>query len=220
MCGLIAFTGKSDPSLIQHLTDQARRRGPDSMGFAWRSGGEWLISRRRTPSWPEPFTACFSSTFEAGIGHARLATSGRGVQDAQPLFIEYMVFAHNGTVYRHEELADRWVQRLKTGNDSEVLGHLFRLFGYDAEGAMEELREHQGDTPHAFVAAAGNHMWIASFGQPLYLRETPEARYACSWRFPDSREMASGTVTRWEIVGSNADPGVPEIPPNPSRLKL
>jgi len=153
---------------------------------------------RRAPSWPEPF-ALNLPLATAGIGHARLATSGAGIEDAQPLMIEDMVFAHNGTVYRHQEMAAAYGLQTTGGNDSEVLGRLFRLFGYDAEGALEEVRDHQGETPHAFIAAEGNRMWLGSFGQPLYIREECWARYACSWRFPGGIEVPKGEVLRWEL---------------------
>jgi hypothetical protein len=106
---------------------------------------------------------------KAGIGHARLGTSGTlGVEDAQPLMIEEMAFAHNGTVRHHKMLAKKWGVDTITDNDSEVLGRLFRLFGYDAGEAVEELQKHQGYAPHAWIAGAGRRIWLASFGQPLH----------------------------------------------------
>jgi asparagine synthetase B (glutamine-hydrolysing) len=197
MCGLMAFAGDVDPGMVQSLADQARRRGPDSIGVAWGGAdGVWTLNRRRTLSWPEAVMLEVPPGARAGIAHARLATSDG---ESQPLLIEDMVFAHNGTVYRHEEVAAHWGLKLSTGNDSEVLGRLFRLFGYDASGAVEALKEHQDGIRHAFMAASGRKIWIASFGQPLYYRAGARGNYACSWRFQDSVELGFGSILVWSL---------------------
>jgi hypothetical protein len=145
---------------------------------------------------------------KAGIGHARLGTSGTlGVEDAQPLMIEEMAFAHNGTVRHHKMLAKKWGVDTITDNDSEVLGRLFRLFGYDAGEAVEELQKHQGYAPHAWIAGAGRRIWLASFGQPLHYLRIGNARYACSWPFTDSKEVAFGSVLVWDVGAAGISGG-------------
>lgn len=222
MCGLIAFAGASDPAMIQSLADQARRRGPDSLGLAWSTvDGRWTIHRRRTQSWPEPFPVEMVSGSIAGIGHARLSTSGRpGLDDAQPLLIDGMVFAHNGTVYQHEGLAYTHGMDLDSRNDSEVMGRVFQASGYDAQATVRELESHQGRRSHAWIAGVGRKLWLASFGQPLYYRLDPMTMYACSWRFPGCVEVATGSMLVWDLQEPLGLRGVPGYPPGPRRLKM
>lgn len=196
MCGLMAFKDDAEPGTVQSLVDLARRRGPDSFGIAWLEPlTGWTVERYRTPSWPNPFPIDFIPGSGAGIGHARLATSGTDIADAQPLKLDGMVFAHNGTVYHHQELAERYNLTLTTGNDSEVLARLWRLHNYSFHKTLKALEEHQGRTPHAWIASVGKTIWIASFGQPLYIGFST----ACSWRFPDSAALDDGAVMFWEV---------------------
>jgi glutamine phosphoribosylpyrophosphate amidotransferase len=199
MCGLIGFVGNPDPNLVAALILKARRRGPDSFGIAWMTGsGDWGIERRLTPSWPAPFRLALPRNLAWGVGHARLTTSGRGVDNAQPLRIGEMVFAHNGTVHGHEELAAACGLPLETSNDSEALGRLFASLNHDAAETMACLEAHQGKrTPHSFIAALSTQMWVVAWGQPLHVLETAGVRYVSSSPFPASHRLSAGSVLRW-----------------------
>jgi asparagine synthetase B (glutamine-hydrolysing) len=199
MCGLIGFVGNPDMDLVRALILKARRRGPDSFGIAWMtSKGDQGIERRPTPSWPAPFWIALPRNLAWGVGHARLTTSGRGIDNAQPLRIGDMVFAHNGTVYRHEELAAAYSLPLETGNDSEVVGRLFIHLDYDAAATMDCLAAFQKKLiPHSFIAALPSRMWVVAWGQPLHVLELAGVRYVSSWPFPASHQLSIGNVLSW-----------------------
>jgi asparagine synthetase B (glutamine-hydrolysing) len=199
MCGLMGFVGNPDDDLVRALILKARRRGPDSFGIAWMTTkGDRGIERRPTPSWPAPFRVELPKNLAWGVGHARLTTSGRGIDNAQPLRVGDMVFAHNGTVYEHEELAAAYHLPLETGNDSETLARLFASFDHDAAQTMACLETFQGKrTPHSFIAAIPTRIWVVAFGQPLHVLEIGEVRYASSWPFPGSHQLTTGNVLRW-----------------------
>jgi asparagine synthetase B (glutamine-hydrolysing) len=203
MCGLIGFTGNADRELIDSLILKARRRGPDSFGMAWMtSSGDRVIERPLTPSWPAPFRVALPRDLAWGVGHARLTTCGCGIENAQPLRIGDMVFAHNGTVYDHAGLARTHSLDLATGNDSEALGRLFVGFNYDAAATMDCLAAHQKKrTRHAFIAVLPTRMWVVAWGQPLHILERAGVRYASSWPFPDSRQLETGTILSWANGG-------------------
>ena len=198
MCGLLGFSGKVD---IYELIHQIRRRGPDALGFAWwrEDENEWDLSHYLTDSWPErKVRSWVDPAIRWGVAHSRLATSGNGgIKDAQPLQVQDMVFAHNGTVYAHERLAETHNLPLATGNDSEALAQLF-YFYRDPEEVRQILLAHQGQTPHAWIAATGRKMWLASWGQPLWVMEGHHGKAAASWRVPGARLMRSGEVLEWE----------------------
>ena len=199
MCGLMGFMGSADLELVNALILKARRRGPDSFGIAWMtSAGDRGIERRPTPSWPAPFRVTLPRNLIWGVGHARLTTSGCGIANAQPLRIGDMVFAHNGTVYHHEELARAHGFNLETGNDSEVLGRLFIQLDYDAAATMDCLAAYQKKlTPHSFIAALPGRMWVVAWGQPLHIIELAGVRYVSSWPFPASHQLSAGNVLSW-----------------------
>jgi glutamine phosphoribosylpyrophosphate amidotransferase len=198
MCGRIGFMGYPDLQLLDALILKARRRGPDSFGIAWMtSSGDRGIERRPTPSWPAPFRVQLPRNLVWGVGHARLTTSGRAINDAQPLRIGDMVFAHNGTVYDHADLAAAYSLPLETGNDSEALARLFARFNHDAAETMARLAVHQKNTPHSFIAALPTQMWVVAWGQPLHVLETARARYVSSWPLPGSHQLSAGNVLSW-----------------------
>ena len=194
--------GVIDAPVVQELVNDIRRRGPDNLGIAWmeRATSDWELSRYRTPSWPEPFSLEIHG-YSAAIAHARLATSGSTEpRDAQPFMLGDLIFAHNGTVYQHRELAAQHCLGLTTGNDSEALARLFLANKCDSERTYRALARHQTAGPHSWIAAYGRKMWIAVYGQPMYLlRSGPASRYASSWRIPGSMEVLRGTVIEWNI---------------------
>jgi glutamine phosphoribosylpyrophosphate amidotransferase len=204
MCGLMGFMGNPDRRLVDALILKARRRGPDSFGIAWRTTcqGHQAIERQLTPSWPAPYRVTLPPGDLAwGIGHARLTTSGRGIENAQPLQVSDLVFAHNGTVYEPQVLAAVYGLPLIGANDSEALGRLFISSGYDAARTMEWLAEHHEgrNVPHAWVAALPTRMWLVAWGHPLHVTEAGKVRYISSWPFPGSSQLRAGTVLTWEV---------------------
>ena len=203
MCGLMGFVGNPDMELVHALIRKARRRGPDSFGIAWMtSKGDRGIERRPTPSWPAPFRVELPRNLAWGVGHARLTTSGCGIENAQPLRIGDMVFAHNGTVYDHEGLARAHGFDLETVNDSEVLGRLFIHLDHDAAATMDCLAAYQKKlTAHAFIAALPKRMWVVAWGQPLHILELAGVGYISSWPFPASHQLSAGNVLSW-VTGS------------------
>lgn len=201
MCGLIALRGNWPRGSLAPLIDNARRRGPDMFGIGWLTEGAWIVRHYLTPSWPERF--CPEHDVEGpdvwAVGHARLATSGEpgALRDAQPLLIEGMMFSHNGTVYRHERLAERYGFALDTQNDSEALARLFLYHGYDPAQTMEALEEYQGRMNHAWIAASGDQMWIASWGQPLYHFRSRDREAVTSWRSLGAKAIPPGRSIVW-----------------------
>ena len=215
MCGILAFAGEWEPAIVEGLIGDIRRRGPDMLGLAF-VGCE--VSRFRVPSWPG--TIQLSHLVEkravdhpaAGIAHARLITSGNALADAQPLSLDpETLFAHNGIVYDHQRFASHYGIQLRTGNDSEALGRLLQLLNFDGHDACRRLEAHQGRGAHAWIAATPQRIWIASWGQPLFIRETARARYVSSWRFPLSERVGDRVTLRWVLpragVNGNAKVG-------------
>lgn len=191
MCGIVAAAGRVDADIVENLIAGARRRGPDMLGIVWTERGRWGKKWARTPSWPEPAEVAKDAVKRMAaiqgrrivLAHARLATSGNGaLEDAQPLHLGDLMFAHNGTVYSHRELASRWEFPLDTLNDSEALGRMFQITR-DPGNTMRYLEEHQGPTRHAWAAATLDQLWIASWGQPLWVRRQENLLLASSWRF-------------------------------------
>jgi len=198
----MAATGVIDAPTVEKIVSEIRRRGPDNLGMAWLDRDDfWEIKRYKTPSWPEGF-GLDTYGYKAAIAHARLATAGStDPKDAQPIRVGDLVFAHNGTIYKHRDVADWLGIDLTTDNDSEILARLFLANDCNAQRTLQALDHYQtGRSPHAWIAARGRKMWIAAFGQPVYiLKSGHAARYASSWRLPEATELPSGTVLEWNI---------------------
>ena len=204
MCGLFGFIGiVPDIALLLTLLRLARTRGPDALGIASALPGRelvwqhWLTRPGKTPSVTLPRAPALL------LGHARLATSGHGaLAETHPLRLRVeppVAFAHNGTVYRHEALALETGVQCETSCDSEVLGQLWQQSGKDVTLTMQRLETSQGVTPHAWGAATAQQVWLASWGQPLYVAAREEGRYWCSRRFPESTALSAGTFVSWSL---------------------
>src|SRR5665213_1982934 len=116
MCGIVSsirYAGSGhevDAKVLLQMRDAMRVRGPDGEGL-------WISSDRRV-----------------GLGHRRLAILDLSDAGAQPMSIDGGRFqiVFNGEIYNYPELKrvlEREGTRLISGSDTEVLLHLYRIFG-------------------------------------------------------------------------------------------
>jgi hypothetical protein len=212
----MAFSGEWDPLLVGSILADIHRRGPDMLGIAALIEGNWHIERQRVSSWPGRVSLAVPHGAAAGIVHNRLVTSGGALQDAQPIELPGMVFAHNGIIERHRGLAVKYGLKLRTENDSEALGALFQAARYHPENTWGALHSHQHDTPHAWIAASTTRMWVASWGQPLFFYQDHSSAYVSSWSFSGSERIPAGESRSWLLWSEPGSRGIP-IPHRTSR---
>jgi asparagine synthase (glutamine-hydrolysing) len=110
MCGIAGFTGRSNRTALEAMTESLRHRGPDSAGY-WEGDGVSLGMRR--------------------LAIIDIATG------EQPVFNEDRTVAavFNGEIYNYIELREELRQaghRLYTDHsDTEVIVHLYEQYGLD-----------------------------------------------------------------------------------------
>ncbi len=129
-------------SLLRQADADPQNPQKDGWGLAWfGTAGEAHVvkSGRSAPDEHARFTAAADAARSSVIlGHIRAASKGIGIDDAHahPFSDEGWVFAHNGTLFIHQEVAAALGPRrtrLKTDSDSEVYFQQFMKFR--AEGA-------------------------------------------------------------------------------------
>ncbi len=136
------FLVDSEYSLLRQADLDPANPQADGWGLAWFDGaGKARVVKSGAPAPREArrFTEAAGSA-ESGVvlGHIRAASKGIGVDDARahPFEDEGWVFAHNGTLFIHREVAAELGPRrarLKTDSDSEVYFQQF-LKHLDAAG--------------------------------------------------------------------------------------
>lgn len=190
MCGLIGFVttgGKVDLLYLHELAALAERRGPHAFGFAWRtkSIGEPQVFKMPGPYSTDPDKLDLAGDALALIGHARLSTSGTAddLENNQPLHVDPILIAHNGTVADFKTVAAQHKLRLKTDCDSEALGRLIvslhGSLGFRVERAIKEVG---GEQSHALLALTYARGFVVfRRGHPLYEIHRPEGVYFSSW---------------------------------------
>jgi predicted glutamine amidotransferase len=132
----------SEFSLLRQADADPKNPQKDGWGLAWfGAAGEAQVikSGRPVPEERSSFTsAADKARSTVVLGHIRAASKGIGVDaaHAHPFTDEGWVFAHNGTLFIHKEVAAALggrQNRLKTNSDSEVYFQQFMKFR--AEGA-------------------------------------------------------------------------------------
>ncbi len=185
MCGICGFVGPRDRRLLEGMTWDLRRRGPDSAGY-----------------------------FEderASLGHRRLAIIDVATGD-QPLARGGAIFVYNGELYNYKELRAelaRSGESFKTASDTEVVLAAFQRWGLAAlprlngifafavwEPARRRLvlaRDHLGVKPLRY-RLAGERLYFASETRALF--RTPGFR-----REPRARAIDALLAFRYEPEG-------------------
>jgi predicted glutamine amidotransferase len=136
------FLADSEFSLLSQADADPKNPQKDGWGLAWfgPEGEPHVVkSGRPAPDERARFTAAADEARSSVVlGHIRAASKGIGIDDARahPFTDEGWVFAHNGTLLIHKEVAAALGPRrarLKTDSDSEVYFQQFMKFR--AEGA-------------------------------------------------------------------------------------
>ncbi len=173
MCGICGFVGPRDRRLLEGMTWDLRRRGPDSAGF--------------------------HEDQEASLGHRRLAIIDVATGD-QPLGLGSgrAIVVYNGELYNYKELRSELVamgEPFRTASDTEVVLRAFERWGLEAlprfngifafavwEPARKRLtlaRDHLGVKPLRY-RIVGERLYFASETRALFrtpgFRRTPRAR--------------------------------------------
>jgi len=157
MCGIVGVYSygrgscpvESEP--LVRARDAMSARGPDGTG-AW-----------------------FSADHKVGFGHVRLAIIDLSPAGAQPMELreEGLCITFNGEIYNYQELqkhVESCGRKLKSGSDTEVMLHLYALYG---EKMFERMR---GMFALAIWDAKKGGMLLARdhFGiKPLYIGRKP-----------------------------------------------
>lgn len=152
MCGIVAFQGQADPSLVRDMMARIQHRGPDGTGSA-RVG-------------------------KTTLGHVRLAILDLA-GGAQPMTNETgdLFVAFNGEIYNHQALRQRIANNhtFRTRSDTEVLLHL-----YEEDGA-DMLRDLDGMFAIALASHNGLLLARDPLGiKPLYYAQNGDTFFAAS----------------------------------------
>src|SRR5581483_370097 len=185
MCGIAGFFGPRDRRLLEAMTWDLRRRGPDSAGYFEHDA--------------------------ASLGHRRLAIIDVATGD-QPLARGLAVMVYNGELYNYKELRQELAasgERFKTASDTEVLLAAFlrwglaalpRLNGIFAFAVFEPdkrwltlARDHLGVKPLRY-RIAGERLYFASETRALF--RTPGFK-----REPRARAIDALLALRYEPEG-------------------
>ncbi|MGB0454886.1 MAG: asparagine synthase B [Bacteriovoracaceae bacterium] len=150
MCGIMAVIGKVDEKLVLEQSRKMKHRGPDDEGIFQTEAGVTLCHQRL-------------SIIDLKTGH-------------QPLVFEGgPALVHNGEIYNHEKLWEEVAGRTPlakiSSSDSEIIAHLYKVYG---KGAIHKL-----DGVFAFVYTQGNEVFAGRdpMGvKPLYYGHDSEKR--------------------------------------------
>ena len=136
------FLADSEYSLLRQSDADPKNPQKDGWGLAWfgPEGAAHVVKSGRPASDDRArfLAAADEAHSSVVIGHIRAASKGIGIDDARahPFTDEGWVFAHNGTLFIHKEVAAALGSRrarLKTDSDTEVYFQQFLKFL--AEGA-------------------------------------------------------------------------------------
>ena len=143
------FLADSKYSLLKQSDADPKNPQKDGWGLAWfGEDGSARVVKSGRPASDEAsrFTAAADEALSSVVvGHIRAASKGIGIDDARahPFSDEGWVFAHNGTLFIHREVAAELGARrarLTTDSDSEVYFQQFLKFlaeGKDASASFE-----------------------------------------------------------------------------------
>ncbi len=156
MCGIAGIwdssgVGPEGPGLVRRMCEQLVHRGPDSSGFY---------------AFPDEAPRIC-------LGVRRLSIIDLSTGD-QPLFNEDRTLAlvFNGEIYNHVELRAELEQRghrLRSGNDGEVIVHLYEEHGLELFGSLRGMYAFAlWDAARERLVLAVDHVGI----KPLYVAES------------------------------------------------
>ncbi|PTD94051.1 amidophosphoribosyltransferase [archaeon SCG-AAA382B04] len=153
-CGIAAaaFSENASTSLYYSLYS-LQHRGQESAGIATYSNQIQITKGMGLV--PEAFDREDIDRLEGnkGIGHVRYSTSGKSkIENSQPLVVRYsegnLALAHNGHIVNSEPLREELEQDghvFTTGNDSEIIAHLFVKYLIDTLDIFESIKKASKD---------------------------------------------------------------------------
>ncbi|TMC21989.1 MAG: asparagine synthase (glutamine-hydrolyzing) [Chloroflexi bacterium] len=147
MCGIAGIVGTQDQTLVMRMMDSLRHRGPDGIGYCWRSN--------------------------VHLGAARLSIIDPDA-GLQPLYNETgeLCIVFNGEIYNHHKLRTDLKRKghiFTTETDTEVVLHLYEEMGDDCVHHLHGM--------FAFAILDGERLFLARdrYGiKPLYYTFLPE----------------------------------------------
>lgn len=187
MCGLFGFDGGApNREILRQIAKGAATRGPHAYGFAWHSVN---LGYHKEAGHLEDHLDKLSLMHyaHAGIGQARLATSGEWWDNAnnQPLRTTETAIVHNGNVYNWREIYAEYGYTCKTNSDSEAI----LLLAENAEwGGEAQLITGRVDRRSPMAVLVLDAKGVAAFrtGHPLYVMSHEDVTYWCSRNvYPD-----------------------------------
>jgi asparagine synthase (glutamine-hydrolysing) len=150
MCGVAGVHGAHDPRGVEMMAARLKHRGPDGGGILAGEGGV--------------------------LGHTRLAIIDIA-GGHQPMAHGGTVICFNGEIYNYHALRDRYLRHaaLQTNSDTEVILHLYTLFGPSCVRLLEGM--------FALAILRGGELFLARdpLGiKPLYYGSRGGATYFAS----------------------------------------
>lgn len=165
MCGIVGMIGytredhwKKTQKFMQNLLIKSETRGIDATGFVALTDPYDRASKQRLISDKAPSKASRFVSENAAwqslqhkrcsmiLGHVRAATHGLPInnQNNHPHVSGPFYMVHNGVVPTYREIADRYILRLRSECDSEVLLRLVEVAKHPILGMASCLRERPG----------------------------------------------------------------------------
>jgi len=191
MCGIFGFVG-GPPALevLAQVALGASTRGPHAFGFAWLNGGIHVFKEPGHLADNLPLLSLMLRA-PAGIGQARLATSGEWWENAnnQPLSTERAAIVHNGNVYNCRQIFEQRGWTPRTGSDSEGILCLADLSPNFYSLALEIVSHVDRRSPLAVMVLGTEHLLAVRRGHPLYAGEIGGVRYYCSRKVRPEMEL-------------------------------
>jgi len=165
MCGIIGMMGytkedhwKKTHKLMQTLLVKSETRGMDATGFVAltdpydRASKQYLVSDKapvnssRFVAENHHWRSLQHKRCSMILGHVRAATHGSPTENHNnhPHVSGSLYMVHNGIVPNYREIADRYILRLRSECDSEVLLRLVEVAKHPILGMASCLRERPG----------------------------------------------------------------------------
>lgn len=194
MCGIFGAIGKRmNQNLLDIISTEAGRRGPQAYGIAWKNDGK--IEFRKENCKISTKKAFKNVNTDALIGNCRLSTSGTpmDLRNNQPMLLNDMAVSHNGNVKDYLQIAKDIGAELQSDCDSEIICHMIEKFGI--EDTIEQLSD---SMPAALLILHNNKITAFRKGQPLYHYEKDGCHYFCSRKFYDAKLLKEDTVLEFE----------------------